>query len=84
MGHAGAIISGGKGTAIEKMNAMKKAGIKVIESPAEIGSTMLKAIEKDRSQRPEVRGQKKSKVKGQKSKAKIRISGKSKVRKEKR
>lgn len=45
MGHAGAIISGGKGTAAEKMEAMKKAGIKVIDSPAEIGSTMLKAIE---------------------------------------
>lgn len=46
MGHAGAIISGGKGTAAEKMAAMKKAGIHVIESPAEIGVTMLKAIEK--------------------------------------
>jgi succinyl-CoA synthetase alpha subunit len=57
MGHAGAIISGGKGTAIEKMAAMKKAGIKVIESPAEIGSTMLKAIKA-----------KKSKSKSQKSK----------------
>ena len=45
MGHAGAIISGGKGTAAEKMEAMKKAGIKVIDSPAEIGSTMIKAIE---------------------------------------
>ena len=45
MGHAGAIISGGKGTAAEKMEAMRKAGIKVAESPAEIGSTMLKAIE---------------------------------------
>ncbi len=45
MGHAGAIISGGKGTAAEKMAAMKKAGIKVIDSPAEIGITMLKAIE---------------------------------------
>jgi succinyl-CoA synthetase alpha subunit len=45
MGHAGAIISGGKGTAAEKMAAMKKAGIRVAESPAEIGSTMLKAIE---------------------------------------
>ncbi len=44
MGHAGAIISGGKGTAVEKMTAMKKAGIKVVESPAELGSTMLKAI----------------------------------------
>lgn len=45
MGHAGAIISGGKGTAAEKMEAMRKAGIKVAESPAEIGSTMVKALE---------------------------------------
>jgi len=44
MGHAGAIISGGKGTAAEKMAAMKKAGIKVVDSPAEMGSAMLKAI----------------------------------------
>lgn len=46
MGHAGAIISGGKGTASEKMAAMKKAGIHVVESPAEIGITMKKALEK--------------------------------------
>jgi len=45
MGHAGAIISGGKGTAAEKMAAMKKAGIHVVESPAEIGITMFKALE---------------------------------------
>lgn len=44
MGHAGAIISGGKGTAAEKMSIMKKAGIKVVESPAEIGITMQKAL----------------------------------------
>jgi len=44
MGHAGAIISGGKGTAAEKMLAMKKAGIHVVESPAEIGITMKKAL----------------------------------------
>ena len=44
MGHAGAIISGGKGTAAEKMAAMKKAGIKVVESPAEIGITMKNAL----------------------------------------
>jgi len=44
MGHAGAIISGGKGTAAEKMKAMKKAGIQVIESPAEIGIAMKKAL----------------------------------------
>lgn len=46
MGHAGAIISGGKGTAAEKMEAMKKAGIHVVENPAEIGLTMLKALQK--------------------------------------
>jgi succinyl-CoA synthetase alpha subunit len=46
MGHAGAIISGGKGTAAEKMEALRNAGISVVESPAEIGITMLKAIEK--------------------------------------
>ena len=46
MGHAGAIISGGKGTASEKMAAMKKAGIHVVENPAEIGVTMLKALSK--------------------------------------
>jgi succinyl-CoA synthetase alpha subunit len=46
MGHAGAIISGGKGTAQEKMDAMKKAGIYVVESPALIGETMARALKK--------------------------------------
>ncbi|MCW8810045.1 MAG: succinate--CoA ligase subunit alpha [Ignavibacteriaceae bacterium] len=46
MGHAGAIISGGKGTAAEKMAAMKKAGIYVVENPAEMGITMIKALQK--------------------------------------
>ena len=44
MGHAGAIISGGKGTAGDKIEALKSAGIHISESPAEIGSTMVKAI----------------------------------------
>ena len=39
MGHAGAIISGGKGTAAEKMRVMKRSGIEVVESPAKIGIT---------------------------------------------
>ena len=43
MGHAGAIISGGKGTAQEKKKALSEAGISVVESPAEIGIT-LKSI----------------------------------------
>jgi len=44
MGHAGAIISGGKGTAAEKMRVMADCGIHVVESPAEIGSTMARAL----------------------------------------
>jgi succinyl-CoA synthetase alpha subunit len=48
MGHAGAIIAGGKGTAAEKMGAMKKAGITVVESPAEIGATVAKVFKKKR------------------------------------
>jgi succinyl-CoA synthetase alpha subunit len=55
MGHAGAIISGGKGTAVEKMTAMKKAGIHVVESPAEIGVTMLKAIVKLKTKKPVIK-----------------------------
>ncbi|CAA6603946.1 succinyl-CoA synthetase alpha chain [Rhodospirillaceae bacterium LM-1] len=44
MGHAGAIISGGKGTAGDKMEAMRSAGIAVAESPAALGSTMVKLL----------------------------------------
>ena len=46
MGHAGAIISGGKGTAKEKIEAMKQAGIRMASSPATIGRTMQEALEK--------------------------------------
>ena len=44
MGHAGAIISGGKGTAAEKMSALQEAGIHVVKTPAEIGEKMLEII----------------------------------------
>lgn len=44
MGHAGAIISGGKGTAAEKMNALEDAGIHVCKSPADIGKTVKEIL----------------------------------------
>jgi succinyl-CoA synthetase alpha subunit len=45
MGHAGAIISGGKGTATEKVAALRDAGIEVAESPADMGAAMKRAID---------------------------------------
>lgn len=46
MGHAGAIIAGGKGTAAEKMRVLSEAGVHVVKSPAEIGKTVKEALGK--------------------------------------
>ncbi|MFZ3576592.1 succinate--CoA ligase subunit alpha [Virgibacillus sp. DJP39] len=50
MGHAGAIISGGKGTADEKIRVMNECGIKVAETPAVMGETMIKALKENNLQ----------------------------------
>jgi len=44
MGHAGAIISGGKGTAKEKMAALREAGIRVVDTPATIGRAVREIL----------------------------------------
>jgi succinyl-CoA synthetase alpha subunit len=49
MGHAGAIIDGGKGTAAEKMKAMRAAGIQVVKSPAEIGAAVAKVFKRKKN-----------------------------------
>jgi succinyl-CoA synthetase alpha subunit len=44
MGHAGAIISGGKGTAMEKIEAFRAAGISVSETPSDMGKTLARRL----------------------------------------
>jgi succinyl-CoA synthetase alpha subunit len=59
MGHAGAIISGGKGSANDKIAALKSAGIYVVETPARIGLTVLEALDGKMPAAPKKRGRKK-------------------------
>jgi len=48
MGHAGAVIAGGKGTAADKFRALEHAGVRTVRSPAELGSAMLEVLTRRR------------------------------------
>jgi len=52
MGHAGAIISGGQGTAADKYKAMRAAGIHTVQSPAEIGHTVARVLGRRKATKP--------------------------------
>ena len=66
MGHAGAIISGGQGTAVEKYKAMRAAGIHTVQSPADIGETLAKVIGKGGKKTVKKQGRKASRKQGSK------------------
>ncbi len=91
MGHAGAIISGGKGTAAEKISVMKAAGILVAESPADIGITAKNALDKLKKKVPaakkarrKIKGKKKTSALLKKAKAKKARAKRASARKKKR
>lgn len=74
MGHAGAIISGGKGTADEKIRVMKECGILIADSPADIGITVQKALLKSITKKLKKDAPvKKSQIKGRAVKKKTKI-----------
>ena len=86
MGHAGAIISGGKGTAAEKFEAFRKAGIHVVESPALIGEMMERVLRGSRGRKAVPKGKSKTarKKPGTRQRTKPQAKKKSAARKKSR
>jgi len=93
MGHAGAIVSGGKGTAADKFAALEAARVRTVRSPAELGSAIAEQLEKRRvlvqraaataaiSVKPKAKKAKKAKKAGKKAAAKAKPKAKAKVAK---
>ena len=71
MGHAGAIISGGQGTAAEKYEAMRAAGIHTVQSPAEIGQTLAAVLGKSKSKPAESKKKPAARIENSDAKSKI-------------